>query len=204
VGAGLVLFRLVADNASMARALFMAVHLVNTFILIAWLTLTAWWLSGGAPVRFARRGTAALVGALAVGLLATGMSGAVAALGDTLFPAGSLRESLAADLSATSHVLVRLRVLHPAIAIATGLALALAAVRLPMPGDQSGLRLARLLAALVTVQLAAGLVNVILLAPVWLQMVHLLLADAVWIAFVLLGARALAAPSASAAVTEAA
>jgi heme A synthase len=204
VGAGLVLFRLVADNASMARAMFMAVHLVNTFILIAWLTLTAWWLSGGAPVRLGRRGTAALVGALAVALLATGMSGAVAALGDTLFPAGSLRESLAADLSATSHVLVRLRVLHPAIAIATGLALALAAVRLPPAGDQTGLRLARLLAALVTVQLAAGLVNVVLLAPVWLQMVHLLLADAVWIAFVLLGARALAAPAAAAAVTEAA
>ena len=204
VGAGLVLFRLVADNASMARALFMAVHLVNTFVLIAWLALTAWWLSGGAPVRLARRGTAALAGALAVGLLATGMSGAVAALGDTLFPAGSLRESLAADLSATSHVLVRLRVLHPAIAVATGLALALAAVRLPLPGDRAGLRLARLVAALAVTQLAAGLVNVILLAPVWLQMVHLLLADAVWIAFVLLGARALAEPSAAAAVTEAA
>ena len=204
VGAGLVLFRLVADNASMARAMFMAAHLVNTFVLIAWIALTAWWLSGGAPVRLARRGTAALVGALAVGLLATGTSGAVAALGDTLFPAGSLRESLAADLSATSHLLIRLRVLHPAIAVAAGLALALAAVRLPVPGDRAGLRLARLVAALVAVQLAAGLVNVIMLAPVWLQMVHLVLADAVWIAFVLLGARALAAPATAEAATHAA
>jgi heme a synthase len=47
VGAGLVLFQLVADDASMARAMFMAVHLLNTFVLVAWLTLTAWWLSGG-------------------------------------------------------------------------------------------------------------------------------------------------------------
>jgi len=30
-----------------------------------------------------------------------------------------------------------------------------------------------------------------LLAPVWMQMVHLLLADLVWIAFVLLSARCL-------------
>src|SRR5512134_3157490 len=47
VGAGLVLFQLVADNASMARAMFMAAHLVNTFVLLACIALTAWWLSGG-------------------------------------------------------------------------------------------------------------------------------------------------------------
>lgn len=49
VGAGLVLFQLVADNASMARALFMAIHLINTFLLVAALTLTAHYLGGVAP-----------------------------------------------------------------------------------------------------------------------------------------------------------
>ena len=33
VGAGLVLFQLVADNASFARAMFLAAHLLNTFTL---------------------------------------------------------------------------------------------------------------------------------------------------------------------------
>jgi heme A synthase len=36
------------------------------------------------------------------------------------------------------------------------------------------------------VQLVAGFVNVLLLAPVWMQIVHLLLADTLWITYVLL------------------
>ena len=122
VGAGLVLFQLVADNATMARAMFMAVHLLNTFILLGVLTLTAWWLSGRSPIRLQdRRGTA--IGprrSAAFGMLLVGASGAVAALGDTLFPDGSLSEALAADLSPTSHLLIRLRFLHPLLAILVG------------------------------------------------------------------------------------
>jgi len=130
VGAGLVLFRLVADNASMARAMFMAAHLTNTFILLASLTLTAHWLSGGAPLVSRTRGLGdALIALGFAGLLLTGVSGAVAALGDTLFPSGSLGQALSADLSATSHLLIRLRVLHPALAISTALALIAAASR---------------------------------------------------------------------------
>lgn len=128
VGAGLVLFELVADNASMARALFMAVHLTNTFVLIAWLALTAWWLSGGeamTPAATPGR-TAALFGLLGA-VIVVGVSGAIAALGDTLFPSKTLAEALAADLSPTSHMLLRLRMLHPALAIGTAGLLAVAA-----------------------------------------------------------------------------
>ncbi len=128
VGAGLVLFRLVADNASMARAMFVAVHLANTFILVAWLTLTAYWASGGSAVAVRRR-SAWRLGAGAVLLLLAGVSGAVAALGDTLYPSASLAEGLRADLSATSHVLIRLRVIHPALAIGTALAVVAVAFR---------------------------------------------------------------------------
>lgn len=194
VGAGLVLFQLVADNASMARALFMAAHLVNTFILIAFIALTAWWLSGGPAVRVAGRGrTAAIIGAGALALLVASMSGAVAALGDTLFPSTSIVEALRADLSATSHVLIRLRVLHPALAIGAGLLVMAIALR-HAPGETGatpGLRGA--VVALVAVQIAGGLLNVLLLAPVWMQLVHLLLADALWLAYILLGACVLAA-----------
>ncbi|HTV01741.1 MAG TPA: COX15/CtaA family protein, partial [Luteitalea sp.] len=194
VGAGLVLFQLVADNASMARALFMAVHLTNTFILVAWLTLTAWWLSGGVAIDLrARPQRTLLVGGLLAAVVLVGVSGAVAALGDTLFPSQTLAEALAADLSPTSHALIRLRMLHPALAIATAATLVLAAPALARTVvDSQARRLGALVAGLAITQVIAGVVNVVLLAPVWMQLTHLLLADALWIALVLLGASVLA------------
>lgn len=193
VGAGLVLFQLVADNASMARALFMAVHLLNTFVLLACLALTAWWLSGGQRLAF--RGNGRALAAVLAGcgaLLVVGTSGSVAALGDTLFPSLTLEDALRADLSATSHLLIRLRVLHPVLAVGTALLLLAIAPRLARgPGGRAD-RAARMVVWLTGGQLALGFLNVVLLAPVWLQIVHLLAADAIWIGFVLLGAEALA------------
>ena len=192
LGAGLVLFRLVADNATMARALFVAAHLANTFILLKALTLTAWWLDGGPRTTLSRRPmVAAVLIALGLGVLLTGASGAVAALGDTLYPSGSFAEGLRADLSATSHALIRLRVWHPAIAVTVGALLLLVTPRLVQTPDAPGQRLARLLIVAVGAQLVAGLVNVALAAPIWMQMVHLLVADLVWVTFVVFSARLL-------------
>ncbi len=191
VGAALVLFRLVADNASMARAMFMSVHLMNTFVLLATIALTAWWLSGGPPVRLGGQvATRRLVIAGVTGMMLAGVSGAVAALGDTLYPMASLAEGLAADVSATSHLLIRLRVWHPAITVVVGAALGVAGLRVRRRSPAEA-TLGTLLVAAVIAQLAAGFVNVLLLAPIWMQLVHLLLADAVWISFVLLAATAL-------------
>jgi cytochrome c oxidase assembly protein subunit 15 len=204
VGAGLVLFELVADNQSMARALFMAVHLANTFLLIGAMTLTARWLEdrpSGIDVA-GRGGRAALLAILGLGVIVVGVSGAVAALGDTLFPAATLEQALAQDLSPTSHVLLRLRVIHPMLAVVVALALIVIAPRIPgAPGEDArpGSRVA-LIAAL---QTGLGFLNVLLLAPVWLQLVHLLVADALWIALVLLAASALAADPARAAAIAA-
>ena len=194
VGAGLVLFELVADNASMARAMFMAAHLVNTFFLVGALTLTAWWLSGGAAIRVAgRRLHASVLAALTFLLLLSGMSGAVAALGDTLYPAASHSEGISATLSASSHILLRLRLLHPMIAVTAGVLLMFAAFRITDVDDRLASRMARLVVILAGVQLLGGLVNVLLLAPVWMQMAHLLIADLLWIAFVVFAAKILAA-----------
>lgn len=192
VGAGLVLFRLVAENASMARAMFMGVHLLNTFILLACLVLTAWWLSGGLPIGWRGRSstTAAVVGGC-VALLIVSSSGAIAALGDTLFPSTSLSDALQADLSATSHFLIRLRMFHPVLAGATALALLAIAPRLARDRGPRVRRLAVGVCSLVAVQVVLGFANVLLLAPISLQLVHLLVADAIWISFVLLGAEAL-------------
>jgi heme a synthase len=208
VGAGLVLFQLVADNASMARAMFMAVHLANTFLLLGFITLTAYWLSGGDDIRVAGRGgLASGLAALAAGIILVSVSGAVAALGDTLYPSTSLSSALAADLSTSSHLLIRLRVLHPTIAILIGIILMLTAPRLPAVTSSSttsseiGSRLRQGVVGIVALQMGAGFANVILLAPVWMQIVHLLLADAVWIAFVLLSAATLAGHSERSAVS---
>src|SRR5690606_40131227 len=108
-----------------------------------------------------------------LGILLTGASGAVAALGDTLFPARTLSEGLGADLSPASHFLLRLRVLHPFIAVVTGGYLLLAA-RALVRRESSSVAAYTAVTVLVVGQLIAGLVNVILLAPVWLQLLHLL------------------------------
>lgn len=187
VGAGLVLFELVADNASTARALFISVHLVNTFILLACITLTAWWASGGKPVVL-RWGEAyiwvLLVGF--IGVLILGMSGALTALGDTLFPVTSIEEGIRQDFSSSAHFLVRLRILHPTIAVVVALYLIMAISWIGSKVRQNENKvIGRLIISLLLVQLLAGLINVLLLAPVWMQLVHLLLSDSVWIFLVL-------------------
>jgi len=194
VGAGLVLFRLVAQDESVARALFMAVHLVNTFLLLAALALTAHWCANDAPLRrdaLARDGWRFGFGFL--GLLLIGTSGAVAALGDTLYPAQSLLSGLVLDISPTAHFLVRLRLAHPVLALAGALVVTFAAARLLQASDEPRARRAAYrVPAIALAQIAAGVVNVALLAPVWMQILHLLLADVLWIAYVLLAAHALA------------
>ncbi len=201
VGAGLVLFGLTAENDSMARAFGIAIHLTNTFLLLAALALTAFWASGGKRLpgqRLQIRGQGALIWILALGLLGVlvlGITGAVTALGDTLFPASSLAQGLEQDLSPTTQLLVRLRVFHPFIAIAVGsYVLLLARVQSAFRPGAEVRFWAAVTTSLVAVQWIAGFVNVYLLAPIWLQLVHLLLADLVWIALVLLTATVLGRP----------
>jgi len=205
VGAALVLFRLVAENESVARALFMAGHLANTFLLLGALALCAHWCASDAPLRreaLRRDGWVFGLGALA--LVGVSKSGAVAALGDTLYPARSILGGLVQDLSPTASLLVRLRVAHPLLAVAGSLVIVFVAARvLQTTSDPATRRSAWALPALALVQLAAGFANVALLAPVSMQLVHLLLADVLWIAFVLLGARALALPRAAGALAAA-
>jgi heme a synthase len=111
------------------------------------------------------------------------------------FPSSTLTEALQADLSASSHLLIRLRVLHPVLAVAAAFAVAVFSARLARGRDGFAPRAARAVTGLLVLQVGLGLLNVALLAPVWLQLVHLAVADAIWIGFVLLGADVLAEPS---------
>jgi heme A synthase len=223
VGAGLVLFKLVARDESLARALAVSTHLLNTLLLLAALTFVAYAagafrtagaaspdvqalpspgrdpaarLAGEGPRlgrRRRQRGSGlgwAFTLALAASM-AVAASGAVAALGDTLFPAASLREGLAQDLSPASSLLLRLRTIHPLLAIALG-AYLLYLCHQAAPAGGEARRWANRLRLLVLVQWTAGLLNIALLAPVWLQLTHLLVADLIWIALVLLAIETLA------------
>jgi len=179
LGAGLVLFRYVAHNASSGRAVYLSAHLVNTQVLLAMLALAAWF-GGDAATRPWRRPAGAIMAALPIAL-AVAVSGALAALGDTLFPASSLASGMKQEFAGTAVALLRLRAMHPVVAVTGGVFLLFTAVTARRAG---AVRWSTMVTILVLAQLAAGLVNWLLLAPVWMQLFHLLLADLLWIALV--------------------
>ncbi len=195
LGAALVLFGESAGKASLTLASILSLHLVNTFLLLASLALTAWAAmepreagesNAQTPPRYAAY-TLALLGTLAIAV-----TGTIAALADTLFPAATPMQGLQWDFSGTANPLLRLRVIHPAIAVAVGCyLLILAASSLHGSAGAAGKRLARALLFLVTVQFFLGALNILLLTPVWMQALHLLTADLIWVTLVLLSAEML-------------
>jgi len=190
IGAGLVKFEWVAANASIERVYTMAFHLINTFFLLAANTLTAWFASGGRPFSLRNQGAVGLsLGLALVGMLILGASGAVTALGDTLF----LRAGLTPEESPLLAWLIRVRIYHPLLAVGVFALIgwAVAVVTKQRPGGLTG-PLALAVLALYVVQLLGGALNVYLRAPVWMQLLHLLLSDAIWIALILLAASTLA------------
>jgi heme A synthase len=204
LGAGLVLFNLVEDDASLARAISMMAHLLNTFLLLASLIITAWWLSTGVPVNWKRDNKARILSILGVlGMFILAASGAITALGDTLFPAGSLAEGLRQDVDPAAHFLLRLRIFHPIIAVVVGSYVAGFGFWLRASRRDSALSLTSLLlAGVVGLQLALGLLNVVLLAPVWLQLVHLLVTSLIWLCYVMITVFAWITPDLVAGVRE--
>lgn len=186
VGAGLVLWGLVAGDTSVARVYVLGIHLVNTFLLIACLSLTAWWsqLRPAGVVLETRSSWPIRIGLVVLTVIAA--AGAITALGDTLFPSGSFAEGLRADFVETANFLVRLRVIHPALAIAG--AIYIGVLVWPDIAESRSPRLYGLAAgiiALLVLQVSLGGLTVMLAAPLELQLGHLLLADLLWIASVL-------------------
>ena len=195
LGALLVLLGLTAENRSPARAVYLSLHLANTLLLLAALALSAHFVSQGDG--FNRRSVQFRQLPLTVtGLIATlmvGVSGTLAALSDTLFPATSVRAALAQDLSSGTNWLIRLRIVHPASAVIAGVFIGWLVLRsISLPADR---RMAVGVLSLLMLQIALGIADVALLAPLWLQITHLLGADLLWIALVLLAARASVVPA---------
>ena len=198
LGALLVELGYTAQSQSPNRPAFLALHLTNTLLLLAALTLTAHLLSRTRGYMRTTVRLAAPIGAIStvIVVLAVGVTGSLAALGDTLFPASSLGAAFAQDFSGASGWLVRWRWTHPAVAFLASVFLIWLLVRAAQRfthWDNRGL------SALVLLLLAAvytlGVLDVILLAPLWLQVAHLLAADTLWCSLVVLTARIALAPT---------
>lgn len=190
IGAMIVLAEWVAEDVSVARAVSVPLHLVNTLFLLAALTLTIFWLSGGQ--RLDLRANPTVTRAVVFGgaaLVAIAATGAVTALADTLFPKVG-----GADISGGEHFLTRLRVVHPVLAVTASTIGWWLASRSPRGRGVAAIALP----ILVGLMLLTGVVNVALGVPEWMQLVHLALADALWVAYVFVSADALQVSAATA------
>jgi len=186
LGAALVLLGHVAANESTGRVYSLSAHLVNTFALLASLALTAW-TSSSLNQGTRKSSLAGLTPLLAIVIVA--VAGAITALGDTLFPAHTLAEGVRDDFAATASFLVRLRIIHPLLAVAATGFLAFVAGREYLARRTYRLRwLSGALLALMVLQITVGVASILLRAPLPMQLLHLLLADCVWITLVLLSA----------------
>ncbi len=201
LGALLVKLGLTAQSQSPLRAPFLALHLSNTLMLVATLAMTAHMLGRRQGFRWRDLRITHAVGTT-IGMIAVmivGVTGSMAALGDTLFPATSLRASMDEDFSANSTWLLRWRWTHPTVAILASIFLIWLLIRATRRGGPwDNRRLSTLVVALLALQYVLGALDVWLLAPVWMQVIHLLGADVLWSALVVLTARLTLLPKATA------
>lgn len=192
LGALLVKLGLTAQSQSPMRAPFLALHFSNTLLLVAALAMAAHFLGRSAGFRWSEIRLNAPAGTT-IGMIAVmtvGVTGSLAALGDTLFPATSLGESLHQDFSVTSSWLLRWRWTHPAAAVVASIFLIWLLIRASHRGGPwDNRRLAAFVLGLLALQYVLGALDVWLLAPVWMQVIHLLAADVLWTSLVVLTAR---------------
>ncbi len=181
LGAMLVLRHYVEANISTGRYIAQSVHLTNTMLFMASLALTAWFLTPYPEPAAATQASRPLAIVTILSTLLVAATGSLAALADTLFPSSSLAAAFTADLSATSPILVRMRWMHPAMAL-----LSTICVLLLLRATSHRHPLGRIVATLLALQFVLGIGDVLLLAPIWMQVLHLLGADLYWIALVLL------------------
>jgi len=182
LGAALVLRHWVENNVSTGRTIAQSIHFTNTLLLMGALALTAWFLRDEEP--FEARGSREVAWMAVAATIVVGATGALAALADTLFPSPNLRAGFAADFAASSPLMVRMRWVHPAAAV-VGLVCVVLLVRAQRRWD----RLSLFVVGMLGVQFVLGAADVLLLAPTWMQVLHLLGADLYWVGLVMLAGR---------------
>ncbi len=189
VGAGLVLTGNTADAQTNARPFWAMGHLINTFILLVFLSLTAWFASTKRQFRFKNEPKViALIALSVLAILLVGLSGSLAALSNMLFPSATIAEGMAKDFSATSDALLRLRISHPILSILTVVYLIFLAGWLKVrAGSEARITWwSNAVSIIALIQLLFGGATLLTHAPIVMQLGHLLLADLLWIAIVLM------------------
>lgn len=186
IGAMLVLFELTGENTSPLRGYVMGAHLINTFFLVAAQGIHLAQIVQEISLKDLR-GTLLskpLLLASMVGMLVLSSTGAMVALGDTLFPASSLAEGFQQTHTDGAHFLVQLRTAHPILAMVVGLVILIHAGELIVQNHSRSSRSAKIGMCLVVVvvgQLLFGVVNWLLLVPLWSQLGHLAGALILWL-----------------------
>lgn len=194
IGALLVLAGWVDTDSSIGRTITVPLHLVNTFLLVGAVVLVVHLANGGVWPRYDKLRRSNQIGLAIVGImLLIAASGGLNALADTLFPPDTLLDGIREEFGPAAPFLVRLRILHPMLAIGGGLSVVML-LRSPSFDLTGSVRnLANLAAGIVGVEAVVGLVNVALLTPVEVQLIHLLIADVLWVVAILAVIRVLAA-----------
>lgn len=176
LGAKLVLFGLVGKDDSFFRLFVMSLHQLNSFLLTGFVFLNAYLLSfHPQPAPFFRTFRLCAIYLLIV------MSGAIAALASTLFPTQSLWEGLINDFAEGSHFFLRLRILHPGLAIA-GSAFFIWQFFKELENVKTAQEKKIYMQSIVGffVIVGFGALTLISLSPVWMKLTHLALAHLIW------------------------
>ena len=198
LGAKLVLFKLVGDNDTPFRAFAMGLHLVNSAMLMASLTLVAefsrnvlfqrregspWNIQGAQTLKVRQ-----IVIGTVLAFLILGVTGTIASLSSTLFPSNSLLEGLAQDWDPNSHFLIRLRGIHPLMGLLLGGSIALTAwlsIQIQKANESELLQRSQWLAKTAAFGVCFGIATLVSLAPVYMKLSHLALGHTIWILIVL-------------------
>ena len=167
IGAVLVLASLTGSDSSGLRMIVLAFHLINSLLLVAALTLC--WQSAFADKISFKKPHIYFVGIFP--LLA--LTGSIASLAGTLFPSESLMQSFLLDFMPESHITLKLRPLHPLLALGfvTFCLIAFSEKK-------------KALAGMAVIALCSGIITLLSLSPVWMKLTHLLIAYSLWIVLV--------------------
>jgi heme o synthase len=186
IGALLVRFKLVEGNSTPERAFALSAHHLNTTLLLCAITLTLYWALGGDRIRIRNQG--AVFGGIvvgAIGMVFTIVSGAISALGNTLFPALNHQAALAQSVNPAAHFLEHLRIYHPGVSVASTLFLVVTMTNLSRLRKTPRIeKWTKLFVNILVVQIVCGAMNIVLKAPLWMQVLHLALANAALIVMV--------------------
>lgn len=180
IGAVLVKKGLVDKNDSNLRAFVIAIHLANTLFLISSHVFVEFFTTHKNNISWPKFLSFKNI-SMFVLFVIVASSGAVTALGNTLFPDRSLIEGMGRDFDSSAPFLIQLRIYHPILAMGLGLLIISEALSF----GKEKLRYQCMLLPLIIIALLFGVVNWLLLSPHWGALTHLFIADLLWSVLIL-------------------